>query len=847
MSFHDDPDLESRLRRIAAGEPAVPASLYRQLNEMAEGGAHRSINGVDLERVRLAGRGRPGRRSAVALTGLAAVLAVAVAAAGLLTATRGPQAASTLALRADAGQGEWTGLEWHDVTSTAEGLVQGPLYRWGAGGTGALVQWRGGFATLGADLHLWLSKDGITWERAQGAPSYPAAVAIGGDLLVSGQMGDEVSRSFWRTEDGVSWTPVSAPAELSTLSGLAAGNAGVVAETTVDDGSQPPGPSVMYFTRDAKSWTRASLPTDMTDARAVSVSSFIGGFVAIGLVSDPNGSIGYSTDQGPDQYFSYKAWVSRDGLTWTAYDPAVPAGQGRGSEAWMSMQWGRLGAGDGWVYSTDGGATWLADHDLIPNGTATQLVSDGNRIIMVAGSAGRVYLSEGDGRWSLLSQGGDVGSLPADGQLMLLPSGLLWISGSHVYFGQGLSGVTPRGTLGPPTTASPAVPTPAPILESSTPAVSETASPGRAASAAPGSTMTAAGLTTPGVTTGWSGFAWSADPAGSQLDSIRSVQTWSGGYFATTSADPSGPATGLWVSKDAEAWTPVTSIDAGTVFASVAPGGLVAIAVPNDAPYTPGKVWTSSDGVTWNEAGQSDLPGVLVSIAGTSTGIVATVNESADGLSDTYSVLFSKDGLHWTVDPGVGDIQSAMQIPHVQSGNGRFFLTGMAAGPLAGSADSPRFVLDSTVTSDVTLWSDDGVTWTQSRGIYSGFAGTILFGRDGLLLETNYKSTPGGVGLARSSDGGKTWIPDDSFNPLGVADTSQMAGSVGPAGVIASNGSIFLAVSDGGKASISYDGESWSPISWEGSAAQNFGLGPTTGFVVLPRGVVVSGDYGAAR
>ncbi len=525
---------------------------------------------------------------------------------------------------------------------------------------------------------------------------------------------------------------------------------------------------------------------------------------------------------------------------------------------WAGMRQGRLGAGDGLIYSTDGGATWRADSDRIPNlldDDQTRLGREPHR------HGGRVWgavLPE-RGRRALAPApaGRRRGGLPADGQILLLPNGVLWIAGSRVYFGQGLVGVAPQGSLGPPVTPSPLpYPTSTPaVLETVTPLVPPTAEP--TPTVASGPTMTAAGFQTAGAADAWTGFSWGDVPSTSPLGSVRTVETWSGGYFATSSTDPSGPTTGLWVSKDAVSWTPVTSIDASTVFVAAAPGGLVAVAVGNKAPYKPGSVWTSSDGTSWHDAGWTDLPaqGSLVSLAGTGAGIVATVDlgDASSALGGSYSVLFSQDGIHWGAENGAGGILATdfMQIPHVESGNGRFFLTGMNAPiPVARSmhpASSPRFVLDATSPLDVTFWSDDGVTWTECGGSYSGFAGSVLFGRSGLLLETNYKSTPGGVGLARSSDGGKTWIPDDNFNPLGVADTVNRAGSVAPAGVIVSNGTAFLAISDGAKAAISYDGESWTPIPWGGPAAKDFGMGSGTGFVMLPRGVVVAGKYGEAH
>ena len=77
-------------------------------------------------------------------------------------------------------------------------------------------------------------------------------------------------------------------------------------------------------------------------------------------------------------------------------------------------------------------------------------------------------MSEGDGHWTLLNEGGDVGNLPSDGEMLIEPKGILWISGNKVYFGEGLSGVEPKGSIGPPVSPSPdpnATPTSTPAIE----------------------------------------------------------------------------------------------------------------------------------------------------------------------------------------------------------------------------------------------------------------------------------------------------------------------------------------------------------------------------------------------
>jgi hypothetical protein len=414
-----------------------------------------------------------------------------------------------------------------------------------------------------------------------------------------------------------------------------------------------------------------------------------------------------------------------------------------------------------------------------------------------------------------------------------------------------------RTNLAAPQSPSASAPTVAPSV---TPTPSPFVRPTHAVSPAP--TMIATGFTTPGVADGWKGFAWTHLAAGSPMlydsqvqgSGIGQVLHWKGGYVASGSVGLFGspwPSLGLWTSPDGQTWTPVTSIDATAVVVSVAPIGLLAVAVDATGSSMPGSVWTSSDGVSWHDAGVSNLPGSPVSIAGTDTGIVATVGvQSGTGKSatGTFLVEFSTDGVNWTRET-VGNLGSSQGgafglPPHVQSNGGQFFLMGTPA-PLASTTG---FVLASSQASDEMWLSGDGRTWTRSAGGYSMFADFIDFGRDGMLLHTNANAAPGANGQAYSTDGGKTWHEDAHYGPLGQAPCPQWDCSTGPDGAIASNGTVLVAVKNGGKqAWLSYDGHAWTPIQWTGGDPFAAGYGGFGGFLVMPRGVLLAGAYGAAQ
>ncbi|HEX7543808.1 MAG TPA: sialidase family protein [Candidatus Limnocylindrales bacterium] len=373
----------------------------------------------------------------------------------------------------------------------------------------------------------------------------------------------------------------------------------------------------------------------------------------------------------------------------------------------------------------------------------------------------------------------------------------------------------------------------------------------------PGPTLTNLSLLTPGVATGWQGFSWTKLAANSPLipnpdlsgSGVRQVLKWQGGYAATGST-PGRPesSSGLWFSPDGQDWTPAhIGLTEPSVMVAVAPVGLIVIGV--DASGTPQPVWTTSDGHNWKgSSGVSNLPGSLVSIAGTSTGIVATVavtSGSGKAATTNYLIEYSTDGEHWsaeTVGPGVTFDAHA---PTVQADAGRFFLLGSTASPVAQAGGEPGVIFaSSNVSPSYVWWSDDGRTWTRSGGSFQAAPQRIDFGRDGMLLETSWNAVPGGTELARSTDAGKTWTQDAKFGPLGPA-TCSGACSTGPDGAIGSNGTVFVAVKNGGKqAWTSFDGATWTPISWAGPDPSSVGLGS---LVVLPRGVLAGDMYGAAK
>ena len=367
------------------------------------------------------------------------------------------------------------------------------------------------------------------------------------------------------------------------------------------------------------------------------------------------------------------------------------------------------------------------------------------------------------------------------------------------------------------------------------PSVASPASAKPSSSAPPPSTGV---FTTSGLTSNWQGFAWSQLRSDNPLvtaDPGVQVLAWRGGYVAYGTTNGASSAV-VWTSADGETWTRITAISAPQVLVAASPAGLVAISRDFSQATPVQTVWTSSDGVQWQNAGSPTGLAFIDFLAGTSTGLDAVEHVfpgSDKSATPQYGVVYSTDGLNWTpVTVEAGLAWNPDHIPQVQSGDDRFFLMVGAKDPANASGKG---------VIGVVWWSDDGRKWTRSSGTIS-YPGRMLdFGRDGILLHTRDAAIPGGDGLVLSTDGGKTWQADDTFGPLGVHVCEGVACSVGPDGLIASNGTVFLAVKSDGHAWVSFDGRTWTPIAWNGPAPD---LGA---FLVLPRGVVVGNAYGAAK
>jgi hypothetical protein len=315
----------------------------------------------------------------------------------------------------------------------------------------------------------------------------------------------------------------------------------------------------------------------------------------------------------------------------------------------------------------------------------------------------------------------------------------------------------------------------------------------------------------------------------------------------------------LWTSSDGVSWTEAGGVTGSGLYVAEGPSGLVAIGLsPQGSPETQ-TVWTSADGRTWSKAGTTSGLGHMVSLAGNSSTLVAIWDHSA-GTECTpdgdYTTETSTDGLHWTkLDQAAGIAfghpSATSALPFVTSANGRLFAMGPAANTGSSVHQVANQCLSTTEARGTIWWSDDGQAWHLAAGSLKGLPWEAIdVAAHGLLLKGSLDSAPGGYTYARSTDGGQTWTDDQSFAPLGSVCTGKCPSGTGPDGYYSSNGSVFVAVKmDGSKAWISSDARTWTPIKWDGPAPDVLGI------LALPGGVLVgdqsgvlSGDqYGAGK
>jgi hypothetical protein len=215
-----------------------------------------------------------------------------------------------------------------------------------------ITAWRDGFVAVGSDgrgqnaeydAAVWLSADGVTWTRvpdqdAFGGPSvqWMKAVTAGGPGLVAVGEDDatygDPRPAVWLSEDGLTWDRLD-PAAIqgvaddppggarctgaaAVMNDVTAGGPGLIAVGTVEGGACPYSLPAVWVSSDGSTWDQILLDsgvtgtTNLSSVRAVVVGP--NGIAAVGGIGDLKAAEG-----GLGAGHTYGAvWMSEDGIDW---------------------------------------------------------------------------------------------------------------------------------------------------------------------------------------------------------------------------------------------------------------------------------------------------------------------------------------------------------------------------------------------------------------------------------------------------------------------------------------------------------------------------------------------------
>lgn len=228
----------------------------------------------------------------------------------------------------------------------------------------------GGFVAVGRDdsggrfeAAVWLSDDGLDWERAaddgqlggEGDQAMKGVVDLGGRLLAVGRSGPE--GAVWASDDGTEWDLVTQPFRARDgnveLEEIAFGDGVVVAVGREYSRQDEQNEAAAWFSDDrGVQWTRASIQNArFTGQQMVDVIRTPVGFVAVG----------FDRRDGGGQ--NAAAWRSPDGRAWTV-DASGSFGDGQPvMRGVASLSSGLFAVGDARDESEDArnGRIWFSE------------------------------------------------------------------------------------------------------------------------------------------------------------------------------------------------------------------------------------------------------------------------------------------------------------------------------------------------------------------------------------------------------------------------------------------------------------------------------------------------------
>ncbi len=275
---------------------------------------------------------------------------------------------------------------------------------------------------------VWVSVDGVTWERPEVDPAVfeegtlltavtgggPGLVAVG---LEQTQEGGSAA-AIWVSEDGFNWSQAPAIEEFAEISrvplGVAASGSRLVA---VGSGSDEQGIfGRIWISDDGLAWT---LALELPDVELINVTAGGPGFLALGSVVNQDGfpvvavwasedGISWIQVLQDDEVFAGQlgaveagesgaivlggmpetAWVSPDGLTWTRVVDLTLTPETRAA---VSYEGGFIVAGRGAWWSSEDGLEWVQfDDELFADSGVGAVTAGGSGLVAVGAQAGQI-------------------------------------------------------------------------------------------------------------------------------------------------------------------------------------------------------------------------------------------------------------------------------------------------------------------------------------------------------------------------------------------------------------------------------------------------------------------------
>jgi hypothetical protein len=228
--------------------------------------------------------------------------------------------------------GAWTGLEWSAPFEPFPiTLRAGAAQDVAIAAIADVTAWHGGYVGVGSISHgsqcdeaaFFTSDDGVSWAVAQKASSGDQRISMMCPAFVVRTANGLVAMGEWRvwsSADGVHWTEIDSrswralwSSGLPQLMGVASGPGGLVAIGT-DPASHR---SIVAHSADGRVWQRVDPPASGTPI-VYDLATYDGRYVLVGRDGQPDNDPTLNHPAIQPGIGRPAAWLSSDGVTWTA-------------------------------------------------------------------------------------------------------------------------------------------------------------------------------------------------------------------------------------------------------------------------------------------------------------------------------------------------------------------------------------------------------------------------------------------------------------------------------------------------------------------------------------------------